>query len=252
VATEPEIAPAFEVIPAIDLAEGRVVRLVQGRFEAVSDFGGDPLATADRFWSAGARTLHVVDLDAARTGRRSALHRDLIARLAERRPPGGRLQVGGGFRDGGAIAEAAALGVDRVVVGTLAFREPAAFDELLREHAPRLCVSADTLAGSVRVAGWAEDSGVDVGDALRDLSARGALAFLVTAIDRDGTLAGPDVPLMTRLRSATPGLLLASGGIGRLEDLRAVRASGADGVVVGRALLAGAFSLDEALDAVAT
>lgn len=234
---------AFEVIPAIDLVNGRVVRLVQGRFDAVTDFGDDPLSIARGFWREGARSLHVIDLDAARTGVRPDAHRALIERLARERPTGGVLQVGGGFRTVEAIDDAVALGVDRVLVGTMAFREPTLLDEAVRRHGSRICVTADNLAGSVRVAGWEEDSGVAVVDAVIDLSARGVGCFLVTAIERDGTLAGHDVRQLTAVRAATSGVLLASGGIGTVEHVLATRDAGADGVVVGRALLSGAIRL---------
>ena len=241
----------FDVIPAIDLAAGRVVRLVQGRFDAVTDFGDDPVELARRFWRDGARSLHVIDLDAARTGERPALHRALIERLAAERPAGGVFQVGGGFRTLAAIDEAVALGVDRVLVGTLAFRDPDALSVAVARHGARICVTADALEGSIRVAGWAEDSGLPVEAAIRDLEARGVAAFLVTAIERDGTLAGHDLRQLRGVRAATSGLLLASGGIGTVADILATRDAGADGVVVGRALLAGAFSLVDALAAVA-
>ena len=241
----------FDVIPAIDLAGGRVVRLVQGRFDAVTDFGGEPLEVAHRFWRDGARSLHVIDLDAARTGERPAEHLALIRRLAAERPSGGVLQVGGGFRTEEAVDEAIALGVDRVLVGTVAFRDAALLERMVRRHGVRICVTADTLDGTVRVAGWAEDAGVQVVDAIRDLSARGVGAFLVTAIERDGTLAGHDLRLLEAVRAATDGIVLASGGVGTIEHVLACRDAGADGVVVGRALLSGAISLAETLAAAA-
>jgi phosphoribosylformimino-5-aminoimidazole carboxamide ribotide isomerase len=241
----------FDVIPAIDLAGGRVVRLVQGRFDAVTDFGGEPLEVAHRFWRDGARSLHVIDLDAARTGERPTAHRALIERLAAERPLDGVLQVGGGFRTEEAVDEAIALGVDRVLVGTVAFRDPALLDRLVARHGARICVTADTLDGTVRVAGWEEDAGVHVVDAIRDLSARGVGAFLVTAIERDGTMAGHDLRLLAAVRAATDGLVLASGGVGTVAHVVACRAAGADGVVVGRALLSGAISLTETLAAAA-
>lgn len=241
----------FEVVPAIDLAGGRVVRLVQGRFEAVTEFGTDPVETARRFWRDGARSLHVVDLDAARTGVRSPAHRDVVRRIAAERPAGGTLQLGGGLRDAAAVEEVLALGVDRVLIGTMAFGDHEPFDRLLAAHGAQICVAADTLAGSVRVAGWLEDAGIDATDAVCDLHARGARAFLVTAIERDGTLAGPDVALTSRVRAATDGLLLASGGVGTVDHIRALRDAGADGVVVGRALLAGRLDLRAAVEAAA-
>jgi phosphoribosylformimino-5-aminoimidazole carboxamide ribotide isomerase len=238
----------FEVIPAIDLVDGRVVRLVQGRFASATEFGSDPLDTARGFWRSGARSLHVVDLDAARTGIRPPAHREVVRRLAAERPAGGLLQLGGGLRDAEAVEEVLALGVDRVLVGTMAFREPDLYDALVATHGARVCATADVLAGSVRVAGWLEDSGLDVIGAVRDLHDRGTRSFLVTAIERDGTLAGPDVELMRRVRAATDGLVLASGGVGTLEHIAALRATGVDGVVVGRALLAGEIDLAAALD----
>jgi phosphoribosylformimino-5-aminoimidazole carboxamide ribotide isomerase len=241
----------FDVIPAIDLAGGRVVRLVQGRFDTVTDFGGEPLEVAHRFWREGARSLHVIDLDAARSGDRPAAHLALIERLAIERPTGGVLQVGGGFRTEAAVDEAIALGVDRILVGTVAFRDPALLDRLVARHGLQICVTADTLDGTVRVAGWAEDAGVPVVDAIRDLSARGVGAFLVTAIERDGTLAGHDLRLLEAVRAATDGIVLASGGVGTVAHVIACRDAGADGVVVGRALLSGAISLAETLAAAA-
>jgi phosphoribosylformimino-5-aminoimidazole carboxamide ribotide isomerase len=237
----------MEVIPAIDLVDGRVVRLVQGRFDASTDFGADAEALADRFAASGARWLHVIDLDAARTGERSEQHRVLLARLAARKR--GKLQVGGGFRTAEAVEDALASGVDRVLVGTLAFRDPPAFAALVARHGARICLTADSLEGSARVAGWLEDSGEPTVELVRRLSEEGVGAFLVTAIDRDGTLAGPDLQLLAAARAATPGILLASGGIGSADDVRRVAEAGCDGVVIGRALLAGTLELADALAA---
>jgi phosphoribosylformimino-5-aminoimidazole carboxamide ribotide isomerase len=241
---------AFDVIPAIDLAGGRVVRLVQGRFEASTTFSDDPVETARDFFRDGARALHVIDLDAARTGERSPTHAETIARIAASKPRGALLQVGGGFRARAAVEDALALGVDRVLIGTLAFREPETLRALAGRHGAAICVTADVLEGSVRVAGWLEDSGIPVADAIRDAMAAGVSTFLVTAIERDGTLAGPDVRMLAAAREAADsGLVIASGGIGSIADLLACRAAGANGAVVGRALYAGSFTLREALEA---
>ena len=237
----------MDVIPAIDLVDGRVVRLVQGRFEASTDFGGDAEALADRFAAAGARWLHVIDLDAARSGVRSEAHRALLDRLVARKR--GKLQVGGGFRTAEAVEDALAAGVDRVLVGTLALRDPAAFAEIVARHGDRICLTADSLEGSARVAGWLEDSGEPTVELVRRLDGQGVGAFLVTAIDRDGTLAGPDLKLLAAVREATTGTLLASGGIGSADDVRRVAEAGCDGVVIGRALLAGTLELADALAA---
>jgi phosphoribosylformimino-5-aminoimidazole carboxamide ribotide isomerase len=238
-----------DVLPAIDLVDGHVVRLVQGRFDASTDFGADPEALSDRFAAEGARWLHVIDLDAARTGERSELHRALLARLVARKR--GRLQVGGGFRTAESVDEALASGIDRVLVGTLALRDPEAFVELVARHGDRICLTADSLEGSARVAGWLEDSGEPTVELVRRYSELGVGAFLVTAIDRDGTLAGPDMRLLEAVRAATTGILLASGGIGSTDDIRRVGEAGCDGVVIGRALLAGTVELADALAAAA-
>ncbi|MEO9174705.1 MAG: 1-(5-phosphoribosyl)-5-[(5-phosphoribosylamino)methylideneamino] imidazole-4-carboxamide isomerase [Gaiellales bacterium] len=237
----------MDVIPAIDLVDGRVVRLVQGRFDASTDFGADAEALADRFAAAGARWLHVIDLDAARTGRRSEAHRALLARLVSRKR--GQLQLGGGFRTAEAVEQAISSGVDRVLVGTLALRDPEAFTALVREHGEHICLTADSLEGSARVAGWLEDSGEATATLVRRFDAEGVSAFLVTAIDRDGTLAGPDLKLLEEVRAATTGTLLASGGIGSADDVRRVAECGCDGVVIGRALLAGTLEMADALAA---
>src|SRR5690349_13496622 len=136
----------MEVIPAIDLAGGHVVRLVQGRFDAVTEFGDSPESLVDRFAALGARWLHVIDLDAARTGERSPEHAAVLQRLLQRKRSA--LQVGGGFRTAEAVEQALADGVDRVLLGTLALREPEAFARLVERHGARICLTADSLEGS--------------------------------------------------------------------------------------------------------
>lgn len=239
----------FTVIPAIDLVDGHVVRLVQGRFNAATDFGADVLEVARSFWAAGAAALHVVDLDAARTGVRTTAHARLLERIAGERPSGSTLQVGGGFRDAASIRDGIALGIDRVLVGTFAFHDPSGFAAAMAESHASICVTADTLDGAIRVAGWLEEVAERVEDAILRLRTElGVGAFLVTAIERDGTLAGPDIPLLTRVREAAGGaVLLASGGVGTVEHIAAARETGADGVVVGRALLSGAIDVGAAL-----
>ena len=209
---------AMEVIPAVDLSGGRVVRLLQGDYGRVTGFDETPDEAADRFALAGAGWLHVIDLDAARDGERSPEHAAVLARLARRR--GTRLQVGGGFRSREHVEAALASGVQRVLIGTLAARDPDTVAALAAEHGPRICVCADALDGSVRVAGWLEDAGESASDFVERFAQRGVGAFLVTAIERDGTLAGPDLRLLAGVRAVTDGVLLAAG---RLRLARARR-----------------------------
>ena len=209
---------AMEVIPAVDLSGGRVVRLLQGDYGRVTGFDETPDEAADRFSLAGAGWLHVVDLDAARDGERSAEHAAVLERLARRR--GTRLQVGGGFRSPEQVEAALAAGVQRVLIGTLAARDPDAVAALAAQHGPRICVCADALDGSVRVAGWLEDAGESASAFVERFTARGVGAFLVTAIERDGTLAGPDLRSAGR-RPRGHGRRPARGG--RLRVARARR-----------------------------
>jgi len=235
----------MEVIPAVDLSGGRVVRLLQGDYGRVTGFDETPDEAADRFALAGAGWLHVIDLDAARDGERSPEHAAVLARLARRR--GTRLQVGGGFRSREHVEAALASGVQRVLIGTLAARDPDTVAALAAEHGPRICVCADALDGSVRVAGWLEDAGESASDFVERFAQRGVGAFLVTAIERDGTLAGPDLRLLAGVRAVTDGVLLAAGGFASLEHVAAARDAGCDGAVVGRALYDGSLNLREAL-----
>jgi len=236
---------AMDVIPAVDLSGGRVVRLLQGDYGRVTGFDETPDEAADRFALAGAGWLHVIDLDAARDGERSPEHAAVLARLARRR--GTRLQVGGGFRSREHVEAALASGVQRVLIGTLAARDPDTVAALAAEHGPRICVCADALDGSVRVAGWLEDAGESASDFVERFAQRGVGAFLVTAIERDGTLAGPDLRLLAGVRAVTDGVLLAAGGFASLEHVAAARDAGCDGAVVGRALYDGSLNLREAL-----
>jgi phosphoribosylformimino-5-aminoimidazole carboxamide ribotide isomerase len=236
---------AMEVIPAVDLSGGRVVRLLQGDYGRVTGFDETPDEAADRFALAGAGWLHVIDLDAARDGERSREHAAVLERLARRR--GTRLQVGGGFRSAGQVEAALAAGVQRVLIGTLAARDPDAVAALAAAHGPRICVCADALEDTVRIAGWREDAGESARSFVERFSARGVGAFLVTAIERDGTLAGPDLRLLAGVRAVTDAVLLAAGGFAALEHVAAARDAGCDGAVVGRALYDGSLNLREAL-----
>jgi phosphoribosylformimino-5-aminoimidazole carboxamide ribotide isomerase len=222
-----------QAVPAIDLLGGRVVRLHQGRYDRATVYADDPVALAERLVAAGARRIHVVDLDAARDGARPAAHRDIIARIAAL--PGVRLQLGGGIRTEADVAAAVEAGAWRVIVGTLASDDPPAAGRIARKTG-RLVAAVDCRDGSVRVRGWEADSGTDPLELVQRLVECGVRDVAVTAIDRDGTGAGPDAGLIGRLRPAVPGELIAAGGVYAPVDVTAAVGAGADAVVVGRAL----------------
>jgi phosphoribosylformimino-5-aminoimidazole carboxamide ribotide isomerase len=232
------IPPKFHVYPAIDLIGGRAVRLEQGSYDRQLDIADDPLARAEAVWEAGSSALHIIDLDAARAGARSDGHTALIAEIARQRPAGTILQVGGGLRDAAIVADTLDLGVDRVLLGTLAVTEPNTLAELVRVHGSAVAVALDSRAGSVRTGGWLEDAGIPVDDAARSVVEAGVETLLITAIDRDGTLGGPDLDLLKRIRAVLPGAsVIAAGGVADPEDVTSVRAIGCAGAVVGRAWL---------------
>jgi phosphoribosylformimino-5-aminoimidazole carboxamide ribotide isomerase len=223
-------------IPAVDLFDGRVVRLRQGSYQHVTDWSLDPLEVALAFARQGATLLHVIDLSAARDGRRPPEHARLIRLLV--RESGLAVQVGGGARTAQDIDELLALGVARVLVGTLAARQPRVVGRLAADTA-RVAVAVDVRGDTVRAAGWLEDTGVPPARFVDELVVAGVRDFLITAIERDGTGAGPDVELLARLRPHVPGLLLAAGGIACAADVAAAAQAGA-------ALYDGSLALPEA------
>lgn len=222
------------VIPAVDVLEGRAVRLLQGDYDRVAADAGDPLELIRRFAAASPPFVHVVALGAARDGGAPVeLARDAVAAAAP--VP---VQLGGGVRS---VADAEALveaGVARVIVGTAAFG-PLPLEDFVDALGDRLAVAIDVAAGIVRTAGWLESAQLSTGDALDRCTRAGVTRIVCTAIDRDGTRSGPDLELLDGVRARFAGLILAAGGIRDAADVEAVRATGVDGVVVGRAMLDG-------------
>ncbi len=196
-------------IPAIDLLDGRVVRLRQGRYDRATEYSLEPERVAAGFAEQGATLLHVIDLSAARDGRRPDAHAAVLRRLVE--GCGMAVQVGGGIRSRDDVLAALELGVARVLVGTLAAHDPRTVGALATETA-RVAVAADVRDATVRAAGWLEDTGTAGSVFVRRLAEHGVRDFLVTAIERDGTGQGPDTDLLAELREWVPGLLLAAGG----------------------------------------
>jgi phosphoribosylformimino-5-aminoimidazole carboxamide ribotide isomerase len=240
----------MDLYPAIDLRDGRCVRLYQGDYDRETHYGDDPVAQARSFADAGATWIHVVDLDAARSG--VATNRDVIAAIcAAVDVP---VQSGGGVRDDAAAAALVDAGVARVVVGTAALEDP----ELVARLAARqsVAVGLDARGRDVAVRGWEQASGQDLLAVATRFAEVGVDALVVTEIGRDGTLEGPALDQLSAVLEASDIDLIASGGVGTLDDLRALSSleSGGrrlSGAIVGRALYEGAFGLRDALDAVA-
>lgn len=236
------------IIPAIDLKGGACVRLMQGRFDDVTDYG-DPFARLKAFAQAGAQWVHIVDLDGARLGQPAQY--ELIARLA--RESDLKIQCGGGVRDPEHIATLLNAGVRRVVVGSATARDPASVrDWIGRFGAERICAALDVRAvgddWEVAVAGWTAGGGVSLSQVLAEFAPGQLTHILVTDISRDGALTGPNVGLMQSIRAARPDLQLqASGGVSSLGDLTTLREAGAGAAIVGRALYENRFTLEDAL-----
>ena len=236
----------MKVIPAVDLMGGRVVRLVKGRANSVLNFKGlqDPMVAAERWISQGADLLHVVDLDAA-LGRGS--NTDLVLRMASSLKA--KVQAGGGIRTLEKAVELLEGGVWRIVVGTMAFKNPEALRELLASYGPeRVAVAVDHSQGVVKVGGWLEETPLKVREAVERFARDGVEYFLVTDVERDGTLSG--VELDTLREAVRVGVrVIAAGGVSTLSDVRKLKRVGVWGVVVGRALYEGRFTFREALEA---
>jgi phosphoribosylformimino-5-aminoimidazole carboxamide ribotide isomerase len=229
----------FLVIPAIDVLEGRCVRLSEGRREQVTIEGGDPAAAAGRFVADGAEHLHIVDLDGAFSG---APTPGLLQRIVEA-AGGVQVQVGGGLRSAEAVEEALAAGAARAIVGTAALT---ALEALAGRFGEQLAVAVDVRDGHVVADGWTSETEVSAAELARRCAGAGVRRLLVTSTRRDGSLTGPDLPLIAEVLEA--GLpVLAAGGIASLADLGRLRDLGCEGAIVGTALWTDRFTLHEAL-----
>jgi phosphoribosylformimino-5-aminoimidazole carboxamide ribotide isomerase len=230
--------------PAIDIMDGHAVRLVQGRFEDATTYADSPVEAARSWVEAGARFLHVVDLDGARAGEpRSIEHLREIVQAT-----GVPVQYGGGLRTVEAVREALRSGAERAILGTAAFRDVDFLDECLKAFGPRIVVSVDARAGKVATAGWTETTDLPVEDAIRHLGGRGVRSFVFTSVDRDGGLQGPDLDEVKRVSAAVRGRFIYSGGIGsaeHLSDLAALRRVNLAGVIAGKALYERKFTVAE-------
>jgi phosphoribosylformimino-5-aminoimidazole carboxamide ribotide isomerase len=236
--------------PAIDIADGKAVRLVQGDFDAETVYADSPLEAARAWVQAGARYLHVVDLDGARTGAPQNL--DHVERIAGEL--GVPLQVGGGLRSVGAVRDVVAAGATRVILGTAAFADVDFLDEVVAEFGERTVVSVDTRGGFVSTSGWTETTDLPAVDVIERMQDRGVHSFVFTNVDRDGMLEGPDLDEVRRVADAVRGRFMYSGGIGGREDLAALaalRQVNLAGVIVGKALYERRFTFAEGQAALA-
>jgi phosphoribosylformimino-5-aminoimidazole carboxamide ribotide isomerase len=229
------------VLPAIDLMQGRAVRLEQGDRAKATVYDVAPTRLVETFADAGAKIIHVVDLDGAFAGAPAQLAA-ITTLVAIAHDHGATIEVGGGMRDVESVERTLAVGADAVVVGTLALREPASVEDLCARHPGRIVVAADARDGRVAVDGWRE-----VAEITAIELARTAAAVLHTDVARDGLQRGPAVQATAEIQAAVEIPVYASGGVGSLEHLVACKAAGIRGVVVGRALYEGAFTLEEAL-----
>jgi phosphoribosylformimino-5-aminoimidazole carboxamide ribotide isomerase len=240
----------MNLYPAIDILGGRAVRLEQGDFARRREYADDPLDAAREWVDAGARFLHVVDLDGAREGR--PVHLDQLRRVASEL--GERVetvQFGGGLRSAGDAQKALEAGANRIVIGTAAFTDRGLLSRLLADHGERVAVGVDVREGQVAVRGWVESAGLAPAAAIEALVGAGVQTIVYTSVDRDGTLGGIDTTTVAAVAGAADGRrVIYSGGIGSLDDLRALAAlelPNLEGVIAGKALYERRFTIGEAL-----
>lgn len=236
------------VYPAIDILDGKVVRMSRGDFATVEEVASSPLEAAKRFDAEGAEWLHVIDLDGARTGTPANL--DHIRAIANRFTV--KVQAGGGIRDFDTAEAFAEAGVSRIVVGTAAIKDKELIGRLVDRHADGMAVAVDARHGLVAASGWTETTDVKAADLARELAIQGVPTLIYTNVTVDGTLQGVDLASTEAVARAFGGDLIYSGGVGSIEDVRALarlRHRGLRGVIVGRAIYMGRFTLAQAIDA---
>jgi 1-(5-phosphoribosyl)-5-[(5-phosphoribosylamino)methylideneamino] imidazole-4-carboxamide isomerase/N-(5'phosphoribosyl)anthranilate isomerase len=235
------------LLPAVDVTEGQAVQLVQGRAGTGGRYG-DPLAAALAWQEAGAEWVHLVDLDAA-FGRGS--NRELLADIVGKLDV--NVELSGGIRDDASLRAALATGCTRVNIGTAALESPEWVRAAIAEHGDRIAVGLDVRGTTLAARGWTREGG-ELFDVLARLDAEGCARYVVTDVNKDGTLRGPNLGLLRDVCAATDRPVVASGGVSTLDDLRAIARLvplGVEGAIIGTALYAGAFTLEQALEAVA-
>lgn len=239
----------MEVIPAIDLIEGRCVRLYQGDYQRTQIFHENPVEVARQWAGQGATRLHLVDLDGAKQGRPA----NLAVIEAIVRAVSLPVQVGGGLRDAASVRQLLNLGVERAILGTIAVEAPALVSEICRAFPGQIAIGIDARNGRVATRGWLETSEITASNLARQVARQGAAAIIYTDIQRDGTLSGPNLPALREMAAAVDLPVIASGGVSSLTDLLSLLALeplGVVGAIVGRALYTGDLNLAEAVRAV--
>ncbi len=235
----------MQIIPAIDIKDGRCVRLYQGKYDDVTVFDHDPVAVARRWEQLGAQRVHVVDLDGAKAGR--PVNAQIVFAIV--RAVQVPVQLGGGLRDIGTVESALNLGVERAILGTAAVRDPQLIATLVKRYGERVVVGVDARDGMVAAQGWTETSQVAAKDLVQRMADVGVRTIIYTDISRDGTLEGPNIAATAELVQHGGPDIIASGGVARTDDLIALAHTGAAGVIVGKALYTGAIDLPQALGA---
>ena len=236
------------LLPAVDILEGKAVRLTRGEFDQSTVYDTDPLDAARRWVDEGARRLHVVDLDGARSG--APVNLEHVRRIAAAVDV--PIQVGGGLRTMAAVREVVSAGATRVVIGTAAYTDVDFLDDVLGAYRERVIVSVDTRGGNISTSGWQQTTQMPAESVIERLQNRGVRSFIYTNVDKDGMLEGPDPEEVRRIAGVVRGRFLYSGGIGTLEHLRALRdlrQVNLGGVIVGKALYEGRFTVPEGQEA---
>lgn len=238
----------MEVIPAIDLRGGKCVRLYQGDYSKETVFSDDPVSMAVRWESTGAKRLHLVDLDGAAEGK--LCNADVIGEIAKRvQIP---VQIGGGIRLIETMEHLLNLGIDRMILGTVALEEPDLVTEACQNFGERIIVSIDAKDGYVRGRGWKEEGSLHIEEVISQMESRGVIRFIYTDISRDGTLTEPNYEEIERFKASTKIPVIAAGGIASIEHLKKLSEIGVEGAITGRAIYTGNIDLKEALDVIDT
>lgn len=241
----------FQVIPAIDVLDGKVVRLHQGDYNQRSEYPGDPVEQLKAFVADGASLIHLVDLNAARNGDRSVNRATIASVVAAAKASGVQIELGGGLRDLDALQAAIDLGVDRCIIGTAAVKNPDLVLEAVQRHGGgRIIVGVDALDGQVRVSGWEESSELSVSVFLAELESQGVQEVIFTDISRDGALAGPALSALEAVLEWSGLRVISSGGVSSIEDIRRLlemRHPRLVGVICGKAIYEGRVNLREAI-----